>query len=154
MGGVRMRLAPWWPPAPFDARWHSEQRGLWGEHAVARHLWRKGWRVLEHRWKAVDGSDIDLVLADEQRLLFAEVKVRTRFGEGDDPWAEVFDPERQKNLLFAAGDYLRATRQPFAALRFDAYLVKPLPSRRRDPEILVETDYLDPAAVPGWRGLP
>ncbi len=144
-------LFPVWPLAPFDPAWGVQRRGQWGERAVARKLWREGMRLLEHRWRGPRNTDIDLVAAAEDFLLFAEVKVRNE--RDADPWADVFRAERLRNLRLAAAAYLHRTHQQEVAVSFRAYLVVPDPLRPRAPRIEVQEDYLNPRTIPGWRGL-
>lgn len=135
---------------PFDDRWNVHQRGLWGERAVSRFLWRRGWRVDAHRWKATSDSDIDLVVAGDAMLIFAEVKLRA--ARDPDPYADALSPERMGRFRRAIGDYLIATEQPFVAFRVHAFLVVPSPHAPRDPAISMLRDYINPISVPGWRG--
>lgn len=145
-------LFPILPNAAWDPRWDAPTRGLWGERAVARHLWRNGYRLLEHRWQSPSGSDIDLVAATDELLVFVEVKLR---GPADaEPWAEVHAPERVARLREAIGAYLRATRQQTVTLRCDAWLVTPDPARPRHPVLQSQEDYILPTAIPSWRGIP
>lgn len=142
---------PIWPNAPFDAGWNRAQRGLWAERAVARRLWKKGHRVLEHRWVASSRSDIDLVAAAREYLIFAEVKFRTE--EEDNVWFTVFDVDRKRRLCGAIGEYLHQSRQQIVNLRINGYLVHADPTDSREPRILCHERYIRPESVPGWRGI-
>jgi Holliday junction resolvase-like predicted endonuclease len=145
-------MLPGAPLPPFDPRWDVENRGRWGERAVARHLWRQGWRIVGHRIRIESGSDIDLVAANDAFLLFCEVKVRTSGKGGADPWLEIDDPGRRKNLCQAVSVYLRQTGQTLAAIRFDAFVVRPEAANPRQPHIDVRENYIDPSDVQGWKG--
>lgn len=147
---IERMFLPLLPLPAFQERWHSLERGRWGERAVARLLWREGFRLCAWDWKGANDSDIDLIAAGDRLLLFCEVKLR---GASDaDPWAEVFHPERQRRMAEAAGEYLRQTAQIHVRVRFDAFLVTPSGERPRRPDIARKVDYLSPADVPGWRG--
>ena len=138
------------PNPPFDPAWHTHQRGLWGERAVARMLWRRGWRLEAHRWKGARNTDIDLVVANDDLLLFAEVKLRT--AHDPDPYADALAPERITRLRRTIGDYLARTEQPFVAFRVHAFLVVPSEGTPREPRVSVLRDYINPASVGSWRG--
>lgn len=147
----RSVLFPLWPLERWQPGWTAHRAGLWGERAVARWLWKRGHRLLEHRWRGPRRTDIDLVAAAPEHLLFAEVKLR---GPGDeDPWATVFDQKRMQLLRVAAGAYLHHSGQQHITIRFHAFLVLPDPARPRHPRITVEEDYLNPRSIPGWRGV-
>lgn len=136
---------------PFDDSWSSYQRGLWGERAAARALWRNGYWIEAHRWTAKDRSDIDLIAARCDLLLFVEVKVR---GEGSlEPLAEAHDEDRMARLRNAISDYLHESRNFFTALRVHGIHVAPMPGTR-DPAIMVERDYLNPRSIAAWKGNP
>lgn len=142
---------PLWPLAAYDENWSRAQVGLWGERAVARRLWFEGFSILAHRWQSRNRSDIDLVAARRDLLLFCEVKVRS--GGGDDAWLTVIDDHRMENLKDAAAAYLRESRQTRVNIQFNAYLARPDPSIPRAPVIEVSSAYLNPAVIPGWRGI-
>lgn len=140
---------PWYPDPEFDPTWSRIRKGLWAERAVARHLWLEhSCRVVSHRWVASNGSDIDLVMADEKCYHFLEVKFRS---SGDDnPWQQVLDPDRMRRFREAIGEFLRSRRERQAAIRIDAWLVR----AGKSGEPLFETypDCLLPEVVPGWLG--
>ncbi len=142
----------WWlfPLAPFDDNWTARERGFWGEKAVARFLWRGGYRVLEHRW-TLGRTDIDLIAANEHRILFCEVKLRDPSAE--DPWYDMVDHSRIERLANAAGTYLQRTHQQRVNVRFNGYLVQANPKEPKEPTILIREDYINPSAVRGWKGV-
>lgn len=136
------------PPPRFRAEWDSHRKGLWGERVVARHLWRRGFRIVGQRWKATGRSDIDLIAANRDYLLFCEVKVRSSTTE---PWRDVMEKERVGRLARAAGEYLRATGQQLVSIRFAGFVVVPSTPK---PVVIGWEDHVNPASVPGWRGCP
>ncbi|MCC6546413.1 YraN family protein [Candidatus Sumerlaeota bacterium] len=142
---------PFWPLEAYDKDWHHLKLGKWGERAVARRLWLEGFRILAHRWESENRSDIDLVAARQNLLLFCEVKLRT--SEDDAIWLKVVEEKRLENLKNAASAYLRESRQTRANIQFNAYLVRPDASAPRDPRIEANCGYLNPAVIPGWRGI-
>lgn len=141
---------PIWPDRPWSPYWDSDQMGFWGERAVARRLWQQGWGVRAHRWAGADGSDIDLVVANDDRLLFCEIKLRT--DNDPDPWAALRQPERRARLAETIGAYLIATRQRQVSLSVNAYLVRP--DQKGQPEIAALSNILEPAEIRAWRGIP
>lgn len=137
------------PEKPFDPEWDARKRGTWGEGIIAHRLWKDGYRILERRWVSREKSDIDLIAAAEDHLLFVEVKVRSN-PELEDLWYDIYDDRRQRLLRAAAADYLHATRQTTVDIRFNAYIIRP--ARDGAYEVLSSIDYIDPATVPGWKG--
>lgn len=103
---------------------------------------------MEHRWAGDGDSDIDLVAANRDYLLFCEIKVRSSPRE---PWRDVMEKERVTRLVRAAGEYLRGSGQQLVTIRFAAFVVVPVVPK---PVVLSWEDYINPAAVPGWRGCP
>ena len=51
------------------------ERGRAGERAAERHLVRRGWTILDRRWRAA-GGELDLVAARGRVLIMCEVKTR------------------------------------------------------------------------------
>lgn len=142
----------WWllPLPPFDVSWNARERGYWGEKAVARHLWRQGYRILEHRW-TLGRTDIDLIAANTERYLFCEVKLRDAAAE--DPWYDLVEESRVERLAMAAGTYLRQARQQRVNIRFDGFLVQPNRTNPKRPVITVREGYINSKAVSGWKGV-
>ncbi|MEQ9092921.1 MAG: YraN family protein, partial [Miltoncostaeaceae bacterium] len=64
---------------------HRPTLGRRGEDLAARHLRRRGWRVLARRWRGSFGGELDLVAARGRVLAVCEVKVRRRAESGDYP---------------------------------------------------------------------
>jgi len=52
------------------------ERGRSGERAAERHLVRRGWTILDRRWRAA-GGELDLVAARGRVVAMCEVKTRT-----------------------------------------------------------------------------
>ncbi|HNM46816.1 MAG TPA: hypothetical protein PKH51_07335 [Candidatus Sumerlaeota bacterium] len=70
-----------------------------------------------------------------------------------DGWLTVIDDHRMENLKDAAAAYLRESRQTRVNIQFNAYLARPDPAIPRAPVIEVSSAYLNPAVIPGWRGI-
>lgn len=97
--------------------------GAAGEDRAARRYNDDGYEVLSRNWRCRDG-EIDLVCADEQTLVFVEVKTRSSLAFGHP--AEAVTAEKQARLRRLAGRWIdahRSTRRP--NLRFDVVAVLP-----------------------------
>ncbi len=93
------------------------QRGLWAERKVCEYLLQRGLQLVESNYRSPFG-EIDLVMKDEDNLVFVEVRYRssTRFV---DP-IETIDARKQRKLRATAEHYLQR-RHRLAAMpcRFD-----------------------------------
>jgi putative endonuclease len=92
--------------------------GVLGEQLAAEHLERLGYAVLARNHRTRFG-EIDLVVCDEQTLVFVEVK--TRRAGGGSPWDALHEGKQGRVRAMAAA-YLRevAERPRRPLLRFDA----------------------------------
>lgn len=84
----------------------SRQRvalGEYGENLACRELERRGYAILERRYRR-RGGEIDIIARDGPTLVFVEVKAREddRFGGG----ADAVTRWKQRHLVMAATDYL------------------------------------------------
>ncbi len=92
--------------------------GRQGERLAAEHLERLGYRILARRHRTRFG-EIDLIAADEETLVFCEVKTR-RQGSGT-PWDALTSAKQAQVRRMAAAWLVEATGRPRADdLRFDA----------------------------------
>ena len=91
------------------------QSGFIYELRAAKYLRAQGYKILERRFRAVDG-EIDLIARDGDVIVFIEVKARpqNRLGVG----AEAVDFDKMRRVYDAAGVYL-SRHAPDAACRFD-----------------------------------
>lgn len=90
--------------------------GELGERAAKKHLKRHGLKFLTGNFRTPRG-EIDLVMRDDDCLVFVEVKTRS-----SEEWvrpAAAVDRERRERLSRAALDYLRRLRNPRIKIRFD-----------------------------------
>jgi putative endonuclease len=102
--------------------------GRRGERAAARHLRRRGWRLLARNWRA-GGGEIDLVVRRGSVMAICEVKTRRR-----DVGPELVTARQRERIRRASACYAAWTRLPAGVdVRLDLILV----SRRR--------------RLPGWR---
>ena len=100
---------------PADPR---QALGRLGERLAAEHLERLGYRIVARNHRTRFG-EIDLVAADDETLVFCEVKTR-RAGSGT-PW-EALDDRKRKQVRTMGAAWLAETheRPRTAELRFDA----------------------------------
>jgi putative endonuclease len=92
--------------------------GVLGEQLAAEHLERLGYEVVARNHRTRFG-ELDLVVCDDEALVFVEVKTR-RLGSGS-PW-ESLHPAKQGRVRAMAAAYLSevAERPRRPVLRFDA----------------------------------
>ena len=97
----------------------NRKKGDIGENAAAKHLKKKGYKILERNFVALDG-EIDIIAANSEYYVFCEVKARTE-NIGDytsyRPAAAV-NCEKQKKIINIAKYYL-ATKNDGRKIRFD-----------------------------------
>lgn len=92
------------------------RRGKLGEAAAKRHLQRQGLRFLTGNFKTKRG-EIDLVMRDDDCLVFVEVKARS-----SELWtrpAAAVNARKRRLLTQTALDYLRLLKNPQVKIRFD-----------------------------------
>ncbi len=92
--------------------------GRRGEQAAAKHLRRRGWKVLYRNFRAPDGGEVDLICRDGVALVFAEVKTRSRASELSRP-ADNVTPEKERLIARGALAWLRMLGDPDIEFRFD-----------------------------------
>jgi len=107
------RIKSWWSgnEKPLHLR-HGEL----GERAAKRQLKRQGLKFLTANFRSPRG-EIDLIMRDQDCLVFVEVKTRS-----SEDWvrpAAAVNKERRGRLTRAALDYLRLLRNPPVKIRFD-----------------------------------
>ena len=99
----------------------SYEKGLMGEDLACEYLVKKGMVLLQKRYRSLYG-EIDLVMQEEEVLVFVEVKIRknNRYGSG----LEAIHKQKQKRLIQTASLYLseKGTETP---VRFDAVEITP-----------------------------
>lgn len=130
-------MSPWfqfcrWSARCFDRRlhapvrvldangtsWDKDRVGQFGEAYAARWLWLEaGCRVLYRNFRAPGGGEIDIVLRDEETLVFTEVKTRTSTA-----WARpgaAVDAAKQALIVRGAREWMRLLNWPGINFRFD-----------------------------------
>lgn len=97
----------------------AEHLGRQAESVVADFLQRQGYKLLAQRFKSGAG-EIDLIVANKQRLIFVEVKARSNFSEA----SYALLPRQQARLLKAANAALACHPEwSRPEIRFDVALV-------------------------------
>jgi putative endonuclease len=95
--------------------------GRRGEEAAARHLERRGYRILARGARLLRG-DIDIIALRRGVLVFVEVKTRSGLACG--PPEESVTPAKQKQIRKLAQAYLSRRRLEDAPCRFDVIAVR------------------------------
>jgi putative endonuclease len=95
-------------------------RGREAEDLAARHLERRGLRVIRRNFR-VRGGEIDLICRDGKTLVFVEVRLRSRQDFGGA--GESITAAKRRRIILAARHYL--ARQPNPC-RFDCVLLSGL----------------------------
>src|SRR3954469_20627280 len=100
----------------------SRQRlGAAGEQIARRHLERNGYRFVASNWRCYSG-ELDLIVQQDQTLVFVEVK--TRHGERLGAAEDAISPQKAGRLLRAAQYYLLSRPELADAFwRFDLVAV-------------------------------
>lgn len=109
---------------------HRPTLGRRGEELAARHLRRRGWRVLARRWRGPFGGELDLVATRGRVLAVCEVKVRRRVEDGAYPPVSA----RQRKRVAAGAEAFLAAHPRLAGhtVHLDLLTVRPGPPVRVD----------------------
>jgi putative endonuclease len=109
---------------------HNQQLGQWGE-TVARHfLERKGFRILDARFRMHQQGEIDLIAYDQADLVFIEVK--TRHLKHRQSAYETLTPHKKKSFLASIDAFLAEHEEPYQNLRVDWVIVTAHPADSSD----------------------
>ena len=104
--------------------------GAWGEDLAVAHLEGRGYAVLARNWRCREG-EIDIVAANDDALVFVEVKTRSSrdFGEP----AEAVSPLKARRIHGLAARWLAEHRPPGRRdLRFDVVAIVRVPGQAPD----------------------
>jgi putative endonuclease len=95
---------------------HNQVLGFRGERIAERWLARKGWRVIQRRFR--DGHrDLDLIAERSGTIAFVEVKARS--GEAFGTPMEAVDWRKRRELVRSARMWISLHGQPGESYRFD-----------------------------------
>lgn len=100
-----------------DSVWWNLRLGARGERAAARHLRRKGLRILTQGYRTNRG-EIDLIAVEDRILVFVEVKCRRR----GNPYEAVTE-EKRRRVIRAAQQFLSHHRLHGTSCRYDIVTV-------------------------------
>jgi putative endonuclease len=106
--------------------------GRRGEAHAARALRRRGYVILERRWRCRIG-EIDIVARDGEVIVVVEVKARSRSDYG--PPIDAVDRRKRRKLEKLARAYLQAGKRLDVSLRFDVVGVTFFPDEKPRVEI-------------------
>jgi putative endonuclease len=113
IGSYVQRIAGWLNRKPLAPHLKA---GQLGEKTAKTHLKSQGLKFLTANFRT-DRGEIDLVMRDNDCLVFIEVKARSSEDWGRP--ADAVDRERRWRLTRAALDYLRLLKNPAIKTRFD-----------------------------------
>ncbi len=112
--------------------WRNKRRagrdlGERGEALAAKELKRRGYEILERRWRCRFG-EIDIVARDGDTVVVVEVKTRAR----NDHFRPVdaVDAKKQRKLIQLAHAYARAHLPDDVTVRFDVVGITKAPQKR------------------------
>ena len=113
-------------------QWRDKSRarsdlGQRGEALAAKELKRRGYEILERRWRCRFGG-IDIVARDGDTIVVVGVKTRTR----NDHFRPVdaVDVKKQRKLIQLAKAYVRAHLPGAVTVRFDVVGITKAPQKR------------------------
>ena len=94
------------------------------EHLVAFRLRRKGWRMLQSRYRSTYG-EIDLIMQKPERLLFVEVKFTSQ--TSDDALEQILPASWQRQRIYSSANYFLSEYPAISLyeMRFVVALVHP-----------------------------
>jgi putative endonuclease len=98
----------------------NTQVGKYGEDRACEFLERLGYKVIDRNWRCSAG-EIDVIAHDENCLVFAEVKTRTRVGFGH-PF-EAITSAKMRTMRQLVGEWCKAHQVSSAQVRLDAVSV-------------------------------
>lgn len=97
----------------------SYQKGVDAENAAARYLSRKGFEILEQRFKT-KGGEIDIIARQKNLIIFAEVKAH----QDEESALYAVTPRSRRRIEEAALQYLADHEEAASCdLRFDVLVV-------------------------------
>ena len=96
-----------------------EEAGRLGEESAVSYLCGKGFHILGRNVHS-GHLETDIIAADDQYIIFAEVKTRRTYPGKSHPFgrpAGAVNRQKQERLIAAAEDYLRKHRDTLAGLQ-------------------------------------
>ena len=96
----------------------AQRRGHWAESIACAHLQQQGLILVQRNYHCRFG-EIDLIMQDDDTLVFVEVRYRRSLATA----AESIIPAKQRRLCTAGAHYLSTHTAQSIPCRFDAVLV-------------------------------
>jgi putative endonuclease len=100
-----------------DAR---KQIGLQGEKEAASFLSQRGYKIIDHRARILNG-DIDIIALDNRTVVFVEVRSRTSTKNGHP--VETIDLRKKRRIISLANAYIKQHRMKNCSYRIDVVTV-------------------------------
>ncbi len=100
--------------------------GQLGENIACHYLGKKGYRIVVRNYTNTSGvrlGEIDIVALYKGKIVFVEVKTRTKKGEDALPPEANINRDKLRKLMRIGNVYLQETRQKDKAYGFDAITV-------------------------------
>lgn len=94
----------------------NRDKGKAGERIAEKFLKEKGYRIITRNYKTESG-EIDLIVTDDETLIFVEVKAR-KSDEFGLP-CEAVDVRKQRKINVVAGQYIKRNMYFGVSVRFD-----------------------------------
>ncbi len=100
----------------------ARDRGQQIEKQVCKHLQKQGLQFITRNYQC-RGGEIDLIMQDQNTLVFVEVRFRksARFGSA----LESVNKTKQSRIIHTAEHYLQQSHDNYQACRFDVVAVSP-----------------------------
>jgi len=117
-----------------------EDEGDLGETIAANLLKQKGYTIMDQNLK-VNAKEIDIIAANDQYIVFCEVKTRTSLFARN-PEQNV-DKEKQRNMVFAANAYIKCHHE-MRMPRFDIIGILLDPTTKE----VIELNHIEDAFYP------
>jgi putative endonuclease len=124
---VREFISAWWRRV-----FPEKSLGQRGEAAAARHLRRRGYKIIALGDRLKHRDELDIVAYRGKTIVFAEVKTRTSSDAGHP--AEAVDAAKQRRLTKLAVTFLKRHRLLEYSARFDVIAIT-WPADKRRPKI-------------------
>lgn len=99
-----------------------EVQGAWGESMAARYYRKRGYSLLDARYRTRFG-EIDLVAEKGDLIVFVEVKTRSSSRHAEP--REAVTREKQRRLIYAAQSFIQQNDLGDCPMRFDVVEVIP-----------------------------
>ncbi|MBT6054041.1 MAG: YraN family protein [Planctomycetaceae bacterium] len=101
----------------MDAR---KQIGLQGEKEAASFLRQRGYKIIDHRARILNG-DIDIIALDNRTVVFVEVRSRTNTKHGHP--VETINSRKKRRIVYLANAYIKQHKLKNCSYRIDVVTV-------------------------------